>query len=275
MSKDNNKISMSSTICANCTFAEYDKKTQTGCKANRLELFKKHNIPMMVSEVEGHKTFIIEGKVCVYYRNETWAKEHYKTKDIDKILSLVKKELQIPYHAIVFFRENDSIEDVKNRLTELQNQTVKPKIVTLVDKCSFTTKSNTADLMKTLQEYDFAYWRVQTVQLAEQIDNDIIDLVYDSTKNNKYMFYVCFECSHQIPDSFSQEIHRSLQDEMKAFTVLLPNENNVGKTVLKIAHKKYGGNSFAIPLEEKIKHYDDATFLIKKVEEICPSLNLS
>ena len=86
------------------------------------------------------------------------------------------------------------------------------------------------------------------------------------------MFYICFECQYTIPPTVSQEIHISLHDDMKAFTVLTPNVNNVGGAALKVAHAKHAGNSFTIPLEAKIRHYDDAPHLIKKVEEICPSL---
>ena len=87
------------------------------------------------------------------------------------------------------------------------------------------------------------------------------------------MFYMIFECKHTIPDVLSNELHRSLHDEMQSYVILLPNNNNVGKTVLKIAHEKYAGNSFGIPLEDKIVHYNDSPHLIKKVEQICPSLH--
>ena len=126
--------------------------------------------------------------------------------------------------------------------------------------------------MKVLAEYSFDHWRVQTIQATDQLDDDVIDLVYDNTKKKPYMFYMLFECKYKIPDQLSQEFHSSLHDDMKSFVILLPNNNNVGKTVLKIAHEKYAGNSFGIPLEDKIVHYDDASHLIKKVEEICPSL---
>ena len=89
------------------------------------------------------------------------------------------------------------------------------------------------------------------------------------------MFYIIFESSVQIPTQMSKDIHKSLHDDMKSFVVLLPNSQGVGKTVLKIAHRKYNGNSFTIPLEDKIIHYDDAPHLIKKVEDICPSLQKS
>ena len=89
------------------------------------------------------------------------------------------------------------------------------------------------------------------------------------------MFYIAFEARYPIPTSFSQEIHASIQDDMKAFTVLLPNAQNVGAGALKAAHAKHSGNAFGIPLETKIIHYDDAPNLIQKVEELCPSLQTS
>ena len=81
--------------------------------------------------------------------------------------------------------------------------------------------------------------------------------------------------ARDIPSEFSEEIHTAVQDNMQAFTVLLPNADNVGGGALKVAHAKHAGNSFDIPLETKIIHYDDAPHLIKKVEDICPSLQTS
>ena len=266
-----NQTSVTSTICLNCTFAEYEDNTQIGCKADRLQLFEKANVEIKDTEIEDKKCFILEGKACVYYRNNEWSEKYYQTTDSKEILERVKKELHIPYHAILFLRKNDSLQDVKDRLSELENQKAKPKIVTLVDR-SHGTEILTGPLMKILEECSFDYWRVQTIQATDLLDDDVIDLVYDNTKKKPYMFYIVFECKHKIPDQLSQEFHSSLHDDMKSFVILLPNKNNVGKTVLKIAHEKYAGNSFGIPLEDKIVHYDDAPHLIKKVEEICPSL---
>jgi len=268
---ENNLIPVSSTLCHNCIFADYDNNIQTGCKADRLNKFKKANITISEMVYEDTTSYVIEEKVCVYYRNKSWASEHYKNIDNENLVETINKELRIPYHALLFLRQNDNIDDLSIRLAELEQQKIKPKMVTVIDR-THTPEPMTNQLLTIVSKYSFDYWRVQTIQAIDQIDTDVIDLVYDSTKKIPYMFYICFECQHTIPPTVSNDIHTSLHDDMKAFTVLMPNDNNVGKAVLKVAHEKHAGNSFTIPLEDKIRHYDDAPHLIKKVEEICPSL---
>jgi hypothetical protein len=273
--QDEVRVSIASTACANCIFAEHEKKIQTGCAAGRLEKFRKANVNLIpIANEEDITSFLIDGKSCVYYRNDKWAKSYYKSSSADAILKSVKAELKIPYHVLLFFRSGDSLDDVKARLSELESQDVKPKIVTLIDR-SHSTEIMTGDLMKICQTYSFAHWRIQSIQAVDQLDNDVIDLSYDNTKKIQYMFYIVLECGYEIPQKMSKDIHKSLHDDMKAFVVLLPNSQNVGKTALKVAHEKYSGNSFTVPLEDKIEHYDDATHLIRGVEEICPSLQAS
>ena len=267
-------IHMSSTLCKNCIFADYDKEVQIGCKANRLEKFEQANIPILeLNEDNNESSLIVEGKVCVYYRNKEWMKSKYEDKSEADILDIVKKELRIPYHVLLFVRKEDTVDSLKLRLSELENQKIKPKIVTIIRL--HTTHGSASDIMKLCQQNSFDHWRIQTIPTVDQIDTDIIDLAYDSTKSMKYMFYITLECSQPIPSAMSKDIHKSLHDDMKAFSVLLPNSNNVGRGALKAAHAKHAGNSFTILLEDKIKHYDDAPHLIKKVEEICPSLQTS
>ena len=268
---ENSLIPISSTLCHNCIFADYNNNIQTGCKADRLDKFKKANITISEIVYEDVTSYVIEEKVCVYYRNKDWALDHYKNTDDKNLVAIVSKELRIPYHVLLFVRKNDNIDDVSIRLTELEQQDIKPKMVTIIDR-THALEPMSNQLLTIMRNHSFAYWRVQTIQAIDQLDTDIIDLIYDNTKKIPYMFYICFECQYTIPPTISKEIHTSLHDDMKAFTVLTPNTNNVGAAALKVAHEKHAGNSFTIPLADKIRHYDDATHLIKKVEEICPSL---
>ena len=270
--QDENKlIPISSTLCHHCIFADYNDNIQTGCKADRLDKFKKANIAISKIVYEDVTSYIIEEKVCVYYRNKDWALDNYKNIDDQGLVAAISKELRIPYHVLLFVRKNDSIDDVSIRLTELEQQKIKPKMVTIIDR-THTPVPITNQLLTIMRTHSFDYWRVQTIQATDQLDTDIIDLIYDNTKKIPYMFYICFECQYIIPPTVSEEIHVSLHDDMKAFTVLTPNANNVGGGALKVAHEKHAGNSFTIPLADKIRHYDDAPHLIKKVEDICPSL---
>ena len=107
---------------------------------------------------------------------------------------------------------------------------------------------------------------------VDQSDMAAIDVCYDNTKSMKFFFYTIFEASKPIPASFSEEIHYAVQEKMESFVILEPNSEGNGTTVLKAAHAKYGGNSFDIDLKDKIIHYDDSVHLIRKVEDICPSL---
>ena len=268
---ENSLIPISSTLCHNCIFADYNNNIQTGCKADRLDKFKKANITISEIVYEDVTSYVIEEKVCVYYRNKDWALDHYKNTDDKNLVAIVSKELRIPYHVLLFVRKNDNIDDVSIRLTELEQQDIKPKMVTIIDR-THALEPMSNQLLTIMRNHSFAYWRVQTIQAIDQLDTDVIDLIYDSTKKIPYMFYICFECQYTIPPTISKEIHTSLHDDMKAFTVLTPNTNNVGAAALKVAHEKHAGNSFTIPLADKIRHYDDAPHLIKKVEEICPSL---
>ncbi len=268
------KVSITSTACANCIFAEHENKIQVGCAAGRLDKFKDADVNLVpIDNEEGVTSFLIDGKSCVYYRNDKWAKSYYKSSSTKGILKSVKNELRIPYHAILFFRKDDSLDDIKDRLSELEGQDVKPKMVTVIDR-SHSEEIMTGELMKICKEYSFAHWRIQSIQAVDQIDRDVIDLAYDNTKKIKYMFYIIFETAHSIPKQMSKDIHISLHDKMNSFVILEANTSGIGYCALKVAHEKYNGNSFTIPLEDKIVHYDDAPHLIKKVEEICPSLQV-
>ena len=265
------ELPAASTVCTTCVFTDYNKDgIQIGCKADRLKYFENANIPMAQVDDGNTISIVIEGKTCVYYRPKEWATTHYNTSSNEKILHKVKQELSIPYHVLLFIRSHDSIEDVKSRLLELQNQKIKPKLLTVIDR-THQVGIITGDLIKLLPNYSFDYWRIQTIQATDQLDSDIVDLAYDNTKSQNYMFYIILECSHPIPSAMSEEIHTSIHDDMKAFTVLLPNSKGVGGGALKVAHAKHAGNAFAISLKDKIIHFDDSAHLIKQVEEICPS----
>jgi hypothetical protein len=261
-----------STSCKNCYFAEYKDNTQTGCCLDRLEKYKNINAEVIEAYDDDKEFYVIQDKICVYYRNHEFIEE-LGLSDSEDILRTIKSELHAPYHLILFFRENDTQADLEKCIQGASNQKIKPKVFTVINK--FNRHVEASKIMEIVNHYGFDYWRIQNAANLEfEWDRDLIDLSYDSTKKHKYLFYTVFETLQGIPFSFSEEIHDSMYEDLQVFSCLLPNKNENGLTVLRIAQEKYSGSSFGIKVEEKIKFYDDDSHLIKKVEDLCPSLKI-
>ena len=136
MSNQPDQHSVASTMCYNCVFAQYnDKDYQIDCNANRLEKFEDAGVTVDRVHVidEDHKkspddpakllnACAIRGKVCVYYRPSEFLDSRYKEKSHTEILDQVKQELRIPYHTILFFRQTDTLESLKLRISELEKE---------------------------------------------------------------------------------------------------------------------------------------------------------
>ena len=100
-----------------------------------------------------------------------------------------------------------------------------------------------------------------------------IDLTMDSTNKYSYPFYTCFEAGFKIPEKFSTELSEAVFIKMKQIGIASPVDDINGMIVSKVTHKKHGGNSFFVNLEDKMKEFEDGyeKFLHKAVD-ICPSL---
>ena len=262
-----------STSCKNCCFAEYQGKTQTGCKLDRLKKYEQLEGATVVEAFDDDKEFyVIKNKICVYYRNNEFINELELGNDED-ILRRVKSELKAPYHMLVMFRENDTQAELERCVESAAHQKIKPKVFTVINK--FNTNVEASQIMQIVNHHGFDYWRVQNAANLEfEWDRDLVDLSYDSTKKHKYLFYAAFEAIEGIPPTFSEEIHDAMYEDLQSFSCLRPNVNNNGLTVLRIAQEKYSGNSFGIKIEDKIKFYEDDVHMIKRVEDLCPSLKI-
>ena len=261
-----------STSCKNCYFAEYKDKTQSGCKLNRLEKYRNLNANVVEAYDDDKEFYVIQDKICVYYRNQEFIEE-LQLVDEEGILKKIKSELHAPYHLILFFRENDTEKDLEHCIESAASHHIKPPVFTVINK--FNKNVDPPRIMEIANHHGFNHWRIQNAaNLEYEWDRDLIDLSYDSTKKHKYLFYTVFETLQGIPFSFSEEIHDAMYEELQAFSCLTPNDNGNGLTVLRIAQEKYSGSSFGIKIEEKIQFYEDDSHLIKKVEDLCPSLKI-
>ena len=268
-------VSVSTTSCRQCVFAEYEDNVQTDCAAGRFELFNKNGIDLVYAEDAEKKFYLVKDKACIYFRHIDSCVELLESKTISELKDMIRSSLKIPYHVLLFLRKGDTLEDLKKRLSELESQSVKPRIVSVIDRTHSETDMTPKIVGLFHNTYSFEHWRTQRVVSTDNSDMYIVDICYDNTKSIKYLFYTIFEVSKPIPSSFSEEIHHSVQEKMQSFVLLEPNDEGTGKTVLKIAHAKYGGHSFDVDIKDKLIHYDDGAHLIRKVGDLCPSLRTS
>lgn len=272
---DEVELSIASTACRQCIFSEYDGNTQVGCNAGRLELFSKNGVEIVRVEDDEKQFFVIKDKACHYFKHQDIYGDLVEETSLDEVKDRVRDSLRMPYQVMVFLRHGKDEENLTKRLDELEAQDVKPSIVTIIDRTHSSIDLSPKIVGLFHREYDFKDWRTQRFQSTDTSDLAAVDICYDNTKKLKYFFYTTFEVTEPIPPSFSRDIHNYVIEQMQSFIFLGPLDGHHGRTVLKAAHAKYGGNSFDVDLREKLHYYDDSIQLIKSVEEICPSLKTS
>ena len=265
------EVSVASTSCRQCVFCNYEDDEQVGCHANRLQVFSDNDIPILQIEDDEKKYFLIEDKACPYFRHVDIYAGLLEKMSMSELKVEVASSLRMPYQAMIFLRDADSLDMLKERLDELDGQYAKPTIVTIIDRSHSEVDLSPQIVGLFHRIYDFKDWRTQRVQAVDASDLSTVDICYDNTKKLKSFFYTTFEASQAIPALFSKELHDSVIEDMQAFTVLNGIDEHHGRTVLCAAHAKYGGNSFDVDLRAKLVHYNDSIDLIKSVEELCPS----
>ncbi len=84
------------TSCKECLFAIYDKDTQTGCVADRIDMF--HNTPrgdVVIEAYDKEKEFFVIDALCNYFRPPKW---NGGKPDLDK----AKKESQTSFTILIY-----------------------------------------------------------------------------------------------------------------------------------------------------------------------------
>ena len=239
-----NNVSAISTVCKNCLFAIYDNDTQVGCKFDRTEKANNHSYYKLVEAEDEEKEFyIIDNHICPYQRTESWI--HSSHEDIE---SMVRKEVFMPWAAILFYRCD--ISELKQRIQELKSQSIQPNIISLVLNSTIPAEK----LKDILTDIDnsFGSWYVQKVLDEDLGDRLSIDICFDKMKRDKFMFYACFESHKPIDEDLYYKIHKYVIDEMKTYGVIKDKQLLHNMIVSKPVHKKYGGNGNNVPLEYKV-----------------------
>lgn len=269
-------ISQIYTSCRECVFANYKNNTQIGCKLNKIEDYKNANIEVLdMYDDEGKEFFIINERFCLFFRTKELMEKH----PINTWEEIVKLQTKVPYNVILFLNKEDTLKDLKNSIKQIQNQEIKPNLITIVNKQYLSYVDNPdkyikpSKILEILSNSNIHKYSIKNIYDDDLIDRDLIDLCYDSNKDNPYPFYVVFKANKNIPEEFSKEFNSAILIKMLQLGFVKPIDDLHGMIVNKIAHKKHAGNSFGIPIEDKILKYEqNGNNFIFEAKDICPCL---
>ena len=174
------------TSCKECLFSVYEKNTQTGCLANRIEMFKQTaRGDIIIAAYDDEKEFYVVDGLCNYFRPPSWNKGKA---DLNKAIDESKTTFSIMIYADQINEDNlsrtqKSIQEIDYEHSkisvvishDLTMETQQKKIVTklyefLAQDLNIDTKIN-AYLSETQQDYE-AFRKVQGLYFIRLVVND-------------------------------------------------------------------------------------------------------
>lgn len=266
------------TPCRQCVFADFREKTQVGCKLNRLERFQEQDPNCIVPAEDGDlEFFVVNGRLCNAYRNvnSRWAGEH----QADSLVAIVD-ELKVRLSVIVMLKGKTE-EQITATAQSLLDQKLQPNQVLFVSEPGGVKAARLHALLFTLIGNKLT-WRIQNV-LKEMSREKVVDEAVGAVTSP---FYSIFDAGYVIPPSFIDDVNQSLNYRLERWSLLRPFSGQ-GLTIQTKYAQTIGGHSNPLIVEHegqkteypdivsKLTHYaasEDKPYLVKNVEEVCPSL---
>lgn len=249
-----NKISVISTTCKNCLFAEYDGDTQINCALGKVDKIRNHPIYQILEATDGEKNFyILNYHLCLQQRVPGWV---HDKKSINEMKELVREEIKMNWGAILVLKNEPLIDmsRVEKRLEEILNQTNPPSWIGIINH------DNDLDvywIINYLSERNIKW----SIESGEETTRDYIDIIMKKFQKNKFVFYGVFESDKKVDSTFYDKLYRNVIENLMQYSVIKDSDSLHGMIVNKVAHIKYNGNH-NIELEKKIKRESDIALLL-------------
>lgn len=266
------------TSCKDCIYAIYDElnKTQIGCQFNKIEKLKNNGIDVIESYDDDKEFFVLDKHACMSYRES-----HFLIgKTIEEAKEITRNQMS-PRIAAVININNDNKEKISNIIKCIHNQT---KQFYEVIFCTSSSDVKPSDIIKIINENKCSFkWTIKQIVDDYWLGSRSINI---SVQKSKSTYFAIFNCDFNIPNKFVEEIDIAICDDMKRFIILEPiDDKGNGALFQTYAFNSLRGNEEAFIEEEENKpahtFFDKINYiaakqglmhLIKKCEEICPSM---
>lgn len=207
------------TLCLGCVFATGphtdDKFIQRGCYMDVINLFQEHGIvPQEVYDEDGNEFYVINDKICQYFRNKTWQNED----DLSECFERAREEVKLRANLVIYFDDEKDIEDLLRTVNSACNSTIKPTRIFIANNNKKIPKSN---IIQRLNAECTLPWRIESI--VEEYADRARSLYITINKCYSMFIYIC-DAGHQVNIRTLREIDILLNDEMKRILVLYDEE---------------------------------------------------
>lgn len=230
------------TSCQNCIFAIYNnngindiidknKKTQTGCLANRLQYFD-----TLECYNEDGEFYVTLNYPCNLYRTEYWAK-----KQTSELLESARNEIKFKYCIIT------SIKDISKKLENINKQEIQPYKIycyTYDDKENRPRQKN-----------------IEYIQFIES-NNNPIQKIIKRIKKKTNIFYL--EEADTLNIDFIRNLDIEINDKLNKKTIFF-SKKDASFIMPSVYHSIYPTYTYNKILEEISKNIPEAIGYIEEI----------
>lgn len=260
--------SLARTTCEKCVFAlgldPDGAGVQTGCALDRVDKFLVKGTNISLKRLDDHRICYVIDRVCMTCRTEEWAKQQVIPGDCncigDALAKLVRKEIQLPLHCVVYADHDDEAAILKT-VASLASQTVPPAVVQIILNYDRARPGKLIQTLKT--DYaGFPAWLVQTQVPSKDAEGysllhpygqrhgrgRALDLAIDQCDKP---YYATFNAGYEVEPDFIAGIDRHVNDELERFLLLQGDEHGNCDVVVRQMHVNVGGNRAAEMVAEE------------------------
>lgn len=230
---------MIKTICRDCKFAEFKENKQVGCQHNRLEQFKKLEVP--ISEItENGKTFYLIEDPCNYCFN---ANSYNETKNAEtRFYNMTRFQTDF---IVVDNKNQDYCTTYNNLLASIHStiyEQIRPEsfifVITNNDKLTAEQKYNlielTNDMLKGLDI-------TPSVSFMVDKDCDFWDCVQSVLHKSSAKYYSIFSSGYNTTYDFNYKLNKEFNENLRTFAMFTGFDEYNGLTFNSSVSKELNG----------------------------------
>lgn len=238
------------TSCKECVFAEYEEKTQTGCKTGRLDKYREKGVDIIEAEdLEENEFFVIESW-CNHYRDKDWAESKDISEDQESnLLNKMREETVPPLGFLVLFDKNSTLDDLNLTIEQIKLVEDKISYIIISDSSEEEYTTMVDNCQKVFGEESEHDWKLSKLVEKDAENLRSIDLVFSHIKNG---YYYVLKSGQEPVTNIVELLDKRTNDELDPVAYVKFSDDDIPYAAQATMHKYLNGN-YGMPLIEKIK----------------------